>query len=38
MIPDRPFGLKGEDLDAWRAAWHGPGRWFAPPFELRTDQ
>jgi hypothetical protein len=32
MIPDRPHGLKGDDLDAWR--WHAPGRWYKPPFHL----
>lgn len=26
MIPDRPFGLKGSDADAWR--WHAPGKWY----------
>lgn len=25
MIPDRPFGLSGHDLDAWR--WNAPGKW-----------
>jgi len=25
LIPDRPFGLSGTDLDAWR--WHAPGTW-----------
>jgi phospholipase D1/2 len=25
MIPDRPFGMAGRDIDAWR--WNAPGHW-----------